>query len=159
MIRPLTGRGVLVWLIGFFVVVFAVNAVYIAISIDTFRGEDEQKPYLQGIEYNRTLERRAEQARLGWTADVRAVRVAGGHVNVVVDLKGRTGRPETDAKLAGELRHPADENRDRTLKLTEVAPGRYLADAGPVQSGFWDVLVNGGAKDAPFETSTRLWVP
>ncbi|MBS0469878.1 MAG: FixH family protein [Proteobacteria bacterium] len=159
MIRPLTGRGVLLWLGGFFLCIFAVNAYYIFIAVDTFRGEDEQKPYLQGVEYNRTLERRAEQARLGWTADVHAERVAGGHVAVVVDLKGKSGKPETDAELGGELRHPADENRDRTLKLTEVAPGRYRADAGPVQKGYWDVIVNGGAKNAPFETSTRLWVP
>lgn len=159
MTRPLTGRGVLLWLGGFFLVVFAVNAAYIAISIGTFRGEDEQKPYLQGIEYNRTLQRRAEQARLGWTAEIHAERAAGGHVDVVVDLKGRAGRPQTDATLAGELRHPADENRDRTLSLTEIAPGRYRADAGPVQAGFWDVVINGGAKDRPFETSARLWVP
>lgn len=157
--RSLTGRGVLLWLAGFFLCVFAVNAAFIAISVETFRGEDEQKPYLQGVEYNRTLERRRAQARLGWTAAVRVERTTGGHVDVVVDLKGRSGRPETDAKLVGELRHPADENADRVLKLAEIAPGRYRADAGPVRSGVWDVVIDGGAAGAPFEASTRLWVP
>jgi nitrogen fixation protein FixH len=159
MSRPLTGRGVLLWLGGFFLCIFAVNAAYIAISIGTFRGEDEQKPYLQGIEYNRTLARRAEQARLGWTAEVRAERTPAGHVDVVIDLKGKSGRPETGASLRAALRHPADENRDRALALTEIAPGRYRGDAGAVQAGFWDVVIGGGAKNAPFEADARLWVP
>ncbi|HEY1878254.1 MAG TPA: FixH family protein, partial [Rhizomicrobium sp.] len=62
----LTGRGVLIWLFGFFAVIFAMNIYFIMVSSRTFRGEDEQKPYLQGVEFNQTLARRAEQESLGW---------------------------------------------------------------------------------------------
>ena len=128
--RELTGRGVLIWLIGFFVVILAVNVGFIYFSYDTFRGEDEQKPYLQGIEFNRTLARRAAQARLGWQADVSAERLASGQVRVAVNLRDAAGTPQALTSGSAELRHPADENRDRTLALKQIAPGRYIARGG-----------------------------
>jgi nitrogen fixation protein FixH len=158
MIRPLTGRGVLLWLVGFFACIIAVNVYFIVISIDTFSGEDEQKPYLQGIAYNATLERRAEQARLGWKADVAVRRLKDGHVHIEVGLKAPNGdTPGT--RLAVELRHPADESRDRALRLIAAGGGRYWADAGNVSSGAWDVLVSSTDSHVPFEATARLWVP
>ena len=157
--RELTGRGVLIWLIGFFVVIMAVNFAFIFVSVDTFRGEDEQKPYLQGIEYNATLAHRAAQARLGWHAEISATRLASGQVRVLVSLRDASGSPHALAAASAELRHPSDENRDRTLALTPTSPGRYVADAGGVPSGAWDVVITGRAHDAPFEASRRLRVP
>jgi nitrogen fixation protein FixH len=159
MIRPLTGRGVLAWLLVFFGFIVAVNVTFIVMSVDTFRGEDEQKPYLQGIEYNRTLARRAEQSRLGWTADVSATRQSNGHVRIALALKDRAGAPEAGARLSAELRHPADENRDEALNLVAVGGGRYEADAGPVSAGMWDLMLGSTDAKLPFESTTRLWVP
>src|SRR5215471_336287 len=108
--KPLTGRGVLVWLAGFFAIIIATNAVFITEAVKTFRGEDEQKPYLQGVEYNQTLAHRAEQKRLGWHATIDAQRSPDGKVEILVMLSHPDGSPETGARLDGELRHPADEN-------------------------------------------------
>ena len=44
----------------------------------TFSGEDERKSYLQGLTFNRTLAQRAEQARLGWRAEITATRQKNG---------------------------------------------------------------------------------
>ena len=157
--RPLTGRGVLVWLGAFFACIFAVNVYFIVTSVYTFRGEDEQKPYLQGIEYNTTLERRAEQVRLGWKADVVVQRLKDGHVRIEIGLKDSGGRAPANATLAAELRHPADENRDRVLRIVSAGGGRYWADAGNVSAGVWDVLLSSADKHVPFEATARLWVP
>ena len=46
MMRKLTGRAVLLLLVGFFGVIFATNAIFITAAVRTFRGEDEAKPYL-----------------------------------------------------------------------------------------------------------------
>jgi nitrogen fixation protein FixH len=154
----LTGRGILIWLGGFFGVIVAVNVVFIWTSIATYRGEDEQKPYLQGIEFNHTLERRAEQAKLGWTSHIAAQRLASGAVEVIVTLKDASGAPQSVSGLYGELRHPADENRDRALHLVERAKGEYLAQLSGVKAGAWDVMISTPSKDLPFEASERLWV-
>lgn len=159
MTRNLSGRGVLLCLIGFFAVVIAVNAYFIFVSVDTFRGEDEQKPYLQGVEYNQTLARRAAQRSLGWRAAVSASRLASGEVRVAVALTRPDGTPQPGVKLQGELRHPADENRDRSLKLREVSPGSYQAYLSGIHPGRWDILIQTARNDVPFEASRRLWVP
>ena len=154
----LTGRGVLVWLFGFFGIVFAMNTYFIVASSRTFRGEDEQKPYLQGMEYNQTLARHAQQAALGWTTVITAARLPSGDVRIEVRMRDRAGRPLTDSRLAGELRHPSDANRDRALPLTEHETGTYLAQLSHVSPGVWDVLVHSNNKLMPFDAERRLWV-
>jgi nitrogen fixation protein FixH len=156
--RNLTGRGVLLWLTGFFGLIFATNAIFITAAVKTFRGEDEQHPYLQGVAYNQTLEHRAEQAKLGWQAGIAARRTVSGRVDITVELHRRDGKPETQALMIGELRHPADENRDRALRFSQISAGVYQAELTGVAPGNWDVLVdNRGAES--FQASRRLWVP
>lgn len=154
--KVLTGRAVLTWLAGFFGIIFATNAVFITEAVKTFRGEDEQKPYLQGIAYNQTLTKRAEQIKLGWQASIDAQRSGLGPVTIRVELRHPDGSPETGAHLAGELRHPADENRDRPLRFSEVSDGSYEATVQAAPGG-WDVLVS-NSNGAPFRAERRLWL-
>lgn len=157
MTGKLTGRGVLMWLLGFFGVIFAMNAYFITVSARTFRGEDEQKPYLQGVEYNDTLAQRARQRALGWQATVTARREQGNAVAVLVRVEDREHAMRAGLNLAGELRHPADENRDHALQFHEVAPGLYRAQTRDVAPGRWDVLLHAGG-GVPFEADQRLWL-
>ena len=124
----------------------------------TFRGEDEQKPYLQGIEFSRTLERRAQQERQGWSATIDAERLVSGAVRVAVTLKQKDGVPKSHATLIGALRHPADETRDRPLKLVEMGNGEYRAELSGVSPGAWDVVITTPGNATPFEVSRRVWV-
>ena len=133
MIRELTGRKVLLWLTGFFAFVMAVNTLFIVISLKTFRGEDEQKPYLQGVEYNRTLALRAEQSKIGWRASIGATRRPSGELQISVSLNGANGAPEPHTALRGELRHPADENKDRLEWYKAVIAYNKLSEK---QKGF-----------------------
>lgn len=158
MTRTLTGRDVLLCLAGFFGLIFVTNAIFITQAVKTFRGEDEQLPYLQGVTYNQTLEHRAEQARLGWQASIAAQRMTGGGIVITVRLNQHDGAPESGASLTGDLRHPADENRDRALRFSQVTPGLYRAELAGVAPGNWDVLVNNKGRE-PFQASRRLWVP
>lgn len=155
---PLSGRAVLMWLGGFFAIVIAVNATFITMSVKTFSGEDEQKPYLQGMEYNDTLARRAEQHKLGWRGEIGVTRLADGVVRIAVTVKDAAGRPLRGLTLAAELRHPSDERRDHELSLHETAPGFYQGDVPQVAAGHWEVLVS-GKSGGPFEANRRLWVP
>ena len=154
----LTGRGVLVWLFGFFGIIIAMNSYFIMVSSRTFRGEDEQKPYLQGVEYNQTLARHAGQAALGWTAAITATRLPGGDVRIQIQMRDRAGNPVNGSALLGELRHPSDENRDRALRLAQAGPGMYQMRLSRVSPGVWDVLVHASGGAAPFDAERRLWV-
>ena len=156
----LNGRHIVFLLTLFFGTIIAINVVFIVESIETFRGEDEQNPYLQGIDYNDTLARRAEQAALGWTATLAAERDASGGVDVTVTVRDKTGAPVDGVALQGELRHPADSERDQALALRSIGQGVYRsATVKGVAPGVWDVIVRADKpKSAPFEASRRLWL-
>lgn len=152
----LTGRGVLLWLLGFFGIIFATNAFFITMAVKTFRGEDEQLPYLQGVQYNDTLAHRALQKKLGWQAVVSAVRHADGSVRISVSVRQPGGTAAPAEHLSGELRHPSDENRDLPLRLTSEGGGLYHADLPRVSAGIWDVVLKSGKGDLPFEAVRRV---
>ncbi len=154
----LTGGDVLIWLAGFFGLILLTNIVFVTMAVRTFRGEDEQHPYLQGIQYNQTLAQRAEQVHRGWQASISASRLPSGVVRTTVLLVGPDKKPQDGVLLAGLLRHPADENLDRPLQFQQIAPGRHEAVITGVRPGNWDVLVFSKAKP-PFHASRRLWVP
>ncbi|MEZ5776152.1 MAG: FixH family protein [Hyphomicrobiaceae bacterium] len=74
----LTGRHVLMMLIAFFGVIFAVNGVFLYAAISTFDGTDTSSAYQKGIDYNTTIAESEEQARRGWKGVVSPVAGAGG---------------------------------------------------------------------------------
>ena len=154
--RKLTGTGVLLILAGFFGVIFATNAIFITAAVRTFRGEDEARPYLQGVEYNQTLARRAEQARLGWHASIGDRRLASGTL-LTIDVAQPDGKAPSGLVLTGELRHPADEHRDRTLRFIETRPGHFETLVHDLPPGRWDMMVS-NSRAAPFRASRQLWV-
>ena len=158
MTGKLTGGKVLLWLVGFFAVVIAVNVYFIVISVTTFRGEDEQKPYLQGVEYNQTLERRAAQEHLNWHATISADRLVSGAVRITVAIRDAAGNPQSRMTLSGLMRHPADEERDQDMKLRSIGSGEYQATVTGISRGSWDIVVQSAAKDKPFEAVRRVWV-
>jgi nitrogen fixation protein FixH len=159
MTSTLSGRGVLLWLAGFFAIIITVNVWFITASIRTFSGEDEQKPYLQGVEYNQTLARRAVQRALNWQATVTSVRLNGGTIRVRIFLRHADGSPVSGLLLHGELRHPSDEGRDRTTWLRETAPGEYRATVQGIAPGAWDLVAGTNLNQPPFEMTRRLWMP
>ena len=150
--NTLTGRGVIFWLLSFFGIIFAVNAVFIVVAVKTFTGDDADNSYLQGVEYNHTLALRAEQEKLGWHATIGADRLSTGKVRIGVLLKQADGTPETEINLVGTLHHPSDETKDKPMRLRQITPGEYVADLGNVATGAWDVIVTTPTKAAtPFK--------
>jgi nitrogen fixation protein FixH len=156
--KKLTGRGVLLMLVGFFGVIIATNAIFITAAVRTFRGEDEAKPYLQGIEYNQTLARRAEQRKLGWQASFGDKRLPTGAVLLTIDVAQPNGKAPKGLVLTGELRHPADEHRDRVLRFAEIRPGHFETVLQDVSPGHWQMVVS-NSQNEPFQAERGLWVP
>jgi nitrogen fixation protein FixH len=150
---------VLLWFIAFFGVIFATNFYFIAVAVKTFSGEDVAKPYLQGIEYNQTLARRAAQRKLNWQAAISVMRLPSGQVRLTVQMARPLTSQGMNTLLTGVLRHPTNENFDRNFILKQVGPDLYRTELADVRPGAWDVIVQTQEKDVPFEATRRLWVP
>jgi len=132
------GWHALLWFAGFFGFMFAVNGIFLWTAITTFPGEDVEKSYLLGLDYNHELARRAQQAEAGWTAEIGLAGKAPD-LTLRIRLASKDGQPLPSTTALAELRHPADRNLDRTLDLTPGARGEYLAAMPDVAAGRWDV--------------------
>lgn len=131
-----TGRFVLVSLIGFFLCIVAANAIFISLAVKTFPGEQVDKSYLQGVNYNDTIAARRAQESLGWKAAIGVARI-GEDARIELTFRDRDGAPLADLEVSGMLGRPADNNDDRTLEFTAQGDGAYAALVKALPGGLW----------------------
>lgn len=135
--KELKGWHVLLIMLGFFGVMFAVNGVFLYHAITSFPGEDVKKSYVQGLNYNDTLASRAAQAELGWTAE------AGlQDETLIFRLWDAEGAALSNYTVIGELRRTATRDGDQAIIYTSQADGEYIADAGALAPGQWALRIN-----------------
>ena len=146
----LKGWHVLAAFVGFFGVVFSVNAFFITKAFETFPGEDTRRSYVQGLAYNDVLEERAAQAELGWSASANLTAE-----RVLVEVRDEAGEPVRGLRLAGTLRHPANMQLDRDLTFTEVRSGVYAAGVADLGEGRWELNAEAEG-DTPFAVEADL---
>jgi nitrogen fixation protein FixH len=138
---PLTGRMVLLSLLGFFGVVIGANVALTALAISTMPGTEVENPYLAGIKYNDEIAAAREQAGRGWKMTSRVRRDAGGRAAVAVEARDPTGAPLTGLAVTVRLARPTDQRADRGIVLTEHGGGSYSGEAGDVVAGVWDLEI------------------
>ena len=107
----LRGVHVFAGIAAFFGVMILIQVVFVIQAVRTFPGEEVEKSYVQGLDYNATLERRAAQKKLGWSAEAGAedgtliVRREG--VQVIIQILERdsfaSGRSEIDSSFVPTL--------------------------------------------------------
>ncbi|WP_297734740.1 FixH family protein [uncultured Maricaulis sp.] len=151
--NPLRGWHVLILILVFFGVTIGVNATFVTLALRTHPGEDVPRSYVQGLNYNETLDRRREQEALGWTARVNLV-----ERDVVVAIVAADGNPVSGLDLAGTLIHPADTSRDCPLAFAEARPGVYRVTLPCEGQGDWRLEAH-NREGAPFEMVSELWLP
>ena len=143
--KELKGWHVLLIMLGFFGVMFAVNGVFLYHAITSFPGEDVKKSYVQGLSYNDTLAAREAQAELGWTAQA-------GHrgSELIFRLQDRDGAPLSNYVVVGELRRFATQKADQAIAYSARPDGEYVAEASALAPGQWALRIN--VLDAEAET-------
>ncbi len=147
------GWHVLTGLILFFGIIIATDALFMVLAYRTFSGQVASNPYEAGLAYNATLERKARQDALGWTATL-----ADAGDRLEVTITDRDGRPVDGLKVTATLARPATVKGARALTLASVAPGAYGAPLA--LDGAWDVVVVAEGPDgARFEARRRLVRP
>lgn len=157
--KELKGRHVLGIFIAFFGVMFAVNFTFMSYAFSTFTGEDRPRPYVAGLEYNKTLKARSEQKAHGWQATIDAAR-ASGDVVVKVSIVDRHGAPQDGLEVTLVFRRPTNAALDKTYPLTQAGNGLYRATAPAIAPGQWDLVVQSTLPDGTaFEAQRRVLLP
>ena len=133
--RELTGRTVLLCLIGFFGVVAAVNAVMIKVAVSTFAGTETDSAYRAGLAYKGEEAAAGAQAALNWSVDGRFVRSAPDEAILTVDVKDSRQAKVTGIEVSARLGHPLNSRLDRSIVLQQIPGGTFrgITDAEPGQ--------------------------
>lgn len=139
--RELTGFGVLMWLVGFFAVIFAINGFMADAAISTFAGLDTPSSYKAGKMFEHEVAVAHAQAERHWHVTGRLVHVAPDNARLSVTVRDDNGLPPAGIVMTAQLEHPADAKRDRTIPMRETAPGEFSGTA-QADPGLWDLDIN-----------------
>ena len=139
--RELTGRAVLLWIVGFFAVVFAVNGVLVQAATSTFRGMETGSSYKAGLLFKADVESAQRQENLHWQVDGKLSRDRAGEAVLEFSARDANGRPLAGLTAAARLAHPADAGLDRTVEFKTVGAGVFRGEAD-AQPGQWELIVD-----------------
>jgi nitrogen fixation protein FixH len=139
--RELTGRAVLIWLIGFFAIVFAVNGWLVQAATSTFGGLETQSSYKAGLMFEQEVARAERQQALQWRVEGTLGRGRAGLAVLNVSVRDAHGAPVTGLAADARLAHPADERLDHIIRLGRIGAGSFRGeDRAP--PGQWELIVD-----------------
>ncbi len=141
--KPLTGRFVLLTLLSFFGVVFAVNFVMMKLAIDTLPGTEVDSAYTASLGFGKEIIAAHDQDLRSWRVEAHIQRGADGNATLQVEARDKHGAPVSGLKFQGLLERPTDRRADRPLGLAEVGIGVYRGTAELVAAGQWDLVIEG----------------
>lgn len=143
--KPLTGRFVLLTLLAFFGVVFAVNFAMMKLAIDTLPGTEVDSAYSASLGYGREIAAAHDQDTRNWRIDARIRRGPDGEATLQVEARDNGGTPLSGMKFQGRLERPTDRRADQPVELAEVGIGIYRGTVSLVAAGQWDLVIEGDA--------------
>jgi nitrogen fixation protein FixH len=148
----IAGRHVLWGLIGFFGVIFAVNALFVYVAEETFSGGDTSDPYRRGLNYNATLKAAERQVERGWQTDVAYDDKTG---RLELSFLDKSALTITGLGIKATLSRPATDREDRRVAMVETSPGVYAANV-TLAPGLWVLSVASRKAGAGHGTAYRL---
>ncbi len=154
--RLLTGRMVLVYLLGFFGIVAAANAVLIHEATSTFGGVETENAYKAGLSFGRDIAAARAQDALHWRVEGSVHLDATGKAVSEINVTDAGGHPIAGIEVFGLLSHPTNRKLDRTFTMTQVSSDRFrgTTEAAP---GQWDFIVDiDRNSEQVFQSRTRV---
>lgn len=159
--QGLTGRHVLLALLGFFGFIFAVNGYFLSVALSTYSGVVSVEPYRKGLHYNDRIAAAERQGSLGWHDEIA---LAHDGSRLTFSLHGADGVPVTGLQVSASVGRPATMADDVSLALAETAPGQYEAALTLPEPGAYVAALEARRTNDPqdgepvFRARKRLWV-
>lgn len=157
----LTGRHVLLILVGVFGFVAAVNAFMIWQAVGSFPGVVTESSYRDSQKFNTDIAAARDQATRGWQIDAQANRDPQGRAVIRLEAKDAQGKPITGVSFKATLQHPANRGLDHVVALGPVvgSDGVYQGIATGVAEGKWGMEVEGNTdKGRVFRSENSLFL-
>lgn len=141
----------------FFLVIFAVNAVFIRLSMHSWTGLVTEGSYVKGLAYNEVLKAQQAQDALGWRGqlDTSGLRT-GGEGRLSFSVWDRNGQPLSDAHIQGVLFRPVQQGMDVEFVMTSEKPGLYSTRLVVPLPGQWDVKLHVAVGELEYRYAQRI---
>lgn len=156
--RPIDRLIPWLFVLGFLVVIL-VNAVMVYVALGSFSGLVTDRPYDRGRAYNTTLEARAKQDALGWTARFAIDAQGDGTQRLLLEVTDREGAPIAGATVDATLVRPVERGHDRGAALSERGAGRYAGTVALDLPGLWEARIVVQRGTDRFAAIKRVMVP
>lgn len=98
----------------------------------------ERDYYRKAVGYDREIQQRAENARLGWRVDLSAGALRADGTASVLALARQPGGPLTGAQVSLEALRNAGASRVLEAVFQELAPGEYRVELPLNRGGLWE---------------------
>lgn len=163
--RRLTGRVVLLSLVGFFLVVASANAVMITAAVTTFGGAKTDSSYRAGQRYAAEKAAADAQDALRWKVDTMILTTAATAESaaperiITVTAVDASAQPLDGLAAVIRLEHPTDTRRDQVATTEATGAGSYRGTV-PAAPGQWDLVVELSRDgETLFRSRQRVYVP
>ena len=143
-----SGRWVLFSFIGFFIVIIAVNAIFITTALKTHSGVITDQPYEKGLHFDETLAKAASQPSI-------IQEVSYEDAILRWSLKDEKGAPLT-ANVSAKLVWPIKSGHDFEIPLIQTETGHYEATITLPFKGQWDALLKAQWNNTQYQTRTTI---
>jgi nitrogen fixation protein FixH len=144
-----------------FAVVFVANGGLVYFAVRSAPGVVNDRPYDEGVNYNRVLARAAQEDALGWRGQIAFAtdgpgqgRARSGTLKVTLSERG--GAPLSGAAVEIRMQRPIGPDDLMTLHLDEGRSGEYAAPLMLPQIGQWVVHVTAHRAADAFEMTKRI---
>lgn len=138
----------------FFVVVFAVNGVFVYMSTTSHSGVVTDRAYQNGLEYNETIAASNKQDQLGWQSTARTE-----NGQLIFQLNDADNNVIDDAKVTAYFMRPTKDGMDQQMVMTVQENGGYQAALDLPVNGQWDVHIVAEREGASYQKHQRIVLP
>lgn len=149
--RRWTGWTILLTLLVFFGVVFAINGLMIYEAISTMTGVDTDSAYQAGRRFEQEVAAAKAQVARNWQVDAKLT-PAGAGQTLDISARDAAGVPIAGLDASVTFERPVDRRFDRDVDLRESEPGRFHGNAA-LEAGQWDLVIGLSRKGEQLFTS------
>lgn len=138
-----------------FLIVGAVNAVFVYLAIHSHTGLVTEQAYEKGLVFNQTLAKADAMKKLGWTL---SAELEEDHL-LSVHLLDKSGTPLQDAQIKGLMIRPTQSGYDYEVAFTEKktrSGSVYQVSLHPPLPGAWTLHLTARKDGQAFEKSEAL---
>jgi nitrogen fixation protein FixH len=136
---PLTGRGVLLWIGGFFFSIFFANFALTYFALHTLPGGVLENSWDASQNWNQRLAAARAQTQRGWSAQA-SLRAEGVGARVHFAPLDRDGAFVSGLLVEAVLEHPSDRRADRSETLLQQG-SEYQGFISDAPNGEWTLQI------------------